>query len=330
MPGELNRRSFVGIGLAASAGAAIGGAVDASSAFAREKSDAPAPSAPPQPGGALPKGKFGDLQMSRLILGTNHITFHMHSRDLRYVRELSKAYNTEEKILETFAVAEANGVDTFATHHDPTIIKLVKKHREQKGGKLQLIVAPQPNITDPSAFGQDVQHLVDEGADAIYVHGALTGKLISKGEEALIGKLVQVIKASGVQAGVAAHGLNVVQYCEKEKFPIDFYVKTFHHLKYPTAPKPEEAKGDFAEIPGYWCSQPEETAEFMKTVAKPWIAFKVMAAGAIPPREAFKYAYSNGADFILAGMFDFQLAEDAQIAREVLASLKTRPRPWRA
>ena len=30
-----------------------------------------------------------------------------------------------------------------------------------------------------------------------------------------------------------------------------------------------------------WCNNPEETAAFMETVEKPWVAFKVMAAGAI-------------------------------------------------
>ena len=64
-------------------------------------------------------------------------------------------------------------------------------------------------------------------------------------------------------------------------------------------------------------------------MAKPWIAFKVMAAGAIPPRNAFGYAFGNGADFILAGMFDFQIAEDARIARDVLSKLRSRARPWR-
>ena len=156
--------------------------------------------------------------------------------------------------------------------------------------------------------------------------------------------MLSVIKDSGVPAGVASHGLDVVRFCEKEKLPVDFYVKTFHHLKYPTAPKPEEMarvrqsieryprgdlKSDYAEVPGYWCSNPEETAKVMKSVTKPWIAFKVMAAGAIPPRDAFQYAFSNGADFILAGMFDFQIAEGARIAREMLATVKNRPRPWR-
>ena len=67
----------------------------------------------------------------------------------------------------------------------------------------------------------------------------------------------------------------------------------------------------------------------METVKKPWIAFKVMAAGAIPPRKAFPYAFNAGADFVLAGMFDFQVEEDVQIAKEALARAK-RSRPWRS
>jgi len=50
----------------------------------------------------------------------------------------------------------------------------------------------------------------------------------------------------------------------------------------------------------------------------------------IPPANAFKYAYEKGSDFILAGMFDFEIEEDVKIARDVLASLPQRERPWRA
>lgn len=72
---------------------------------------------------------------------------------------------------------------------------------------------------------------------------------------------------------------------------------------------------------------PDEVIEFMHTVKKPWIAFKVMAAGAIHPRRAFRYALNGGADFILAGMFDWQIAEDVGYFMEAMNQLQ-RLRPW--
>jgi hypothetical protein len=66
----------------------------------------------------------------------------------------------------------------------------------------------------------------------------------------------------------------------------------------------------------------------MKGVQKPWIAFKVMAVGAIPPEDAFRYAFQKGADFVLAGMFDFEIAQDTAIAKKVFAEIEARPRPW--
>jgi hypothetical protein len=137
-------------------------------------------------------------------------------------------------------------------------------------------------------------------------------------------------RSLGVPSGVGAHSLEVIKECEKNGVKADFYIKTFHHHNYPTGPKPEQLGAPYNEFPGYWCKSPTETAEFMKTVQKPWIAFKVMAAGAIPPPDAFKYAFTNGADFVLAGMFDFEIAEDVQVARDVLVAAADRARPWRA
>jgi hypothetical protein len=73
---------------------------------------------------------------------------------------------------------------------------------------------------------------------------------------------------------------------------------------------------------------PEETIRFMGTLKEPWIAFKVLAAGAITPEKGLKYAFSNGADFVCLGMYDFQIVEDVNIALDTLQKITDRSRPW--
>jgi hypothetical protein len=73
---------------------------------------------------------------------------------------------------------------------------------------------------------------------------------------------------------------------------------------------------------------PMKTMDFMKQVNKPWIAFKVLAGGAILPKDGFRFAFENGADFICVGMFDFQVVDDVNIACEILGNLKNRERNW--
>jgi hypothetical protein len=56
-----------------------------------------------------------------------------------------------------------------------------------------------------------------------------------------------------------------------------------------------------------------------------------MAAGAIHPKQAFKWAYESGADFVCAGMYDFQMVEDVNVALAALGTgLPQRLRVWRA
>lgn len=47
-----------------------------------------------------------------------------------------------------------------------------------------------------------------------------------------------------------------------------------------------------------WCINPEKTAAFIQTVTKPWIAFKVLAAGAYLPRQGFARAFQNSAPLV--------------------------------
>jgi len=323
MSSEIDRRAFVKGTLLSAAGLTLG--VDSRG---QSPPNASANSPAVRPG--LPTGKIGKLEVSRLILGGNLLTHYTHSRDLKYVYSLVAHYNTDEKILETLALAEAQGLNTVSMHNPPHPISVLKRYRKERGGKIQWIICPTaPVESDMSRYRQEIENLVSAGCEAIYLWGVHSDALIARDRIDLIAKAVEVAKEFGVASGVGAHALDVVKGCERYGVNADFYIKTFHHHNYPTGPKPEQLKTPYSEFPGYWCREPEGTAEFMKTVSKPWIAFKVMAAGAIPPKDAFRYVFQNGADFVLAGMFDFEIAEDVRIAKETLAGIHERARPWR-
>jgi hypothetical protein len=324
MSEPLNRRSFVKGTVLGSAGLACSIATGLNQALTGTAAAAESDSA-----GPLPKSRIGKLEVSRLILGGNLLTHYTHSRDLKYVYNLAAHYNTDEKIMETLALAEANGINTVSMHNPEHPMSVLRRYRKERGGKIQWIICPTaPVEPDMAKYREHVESLIKDGCEAIYLWGVHADPLVAGGKIDLVNKAVELPKEYGVPSGVGGHSLDVVKACEQHGIKADFYIKTFHHHSYPTGPKPDQITGPYNEFPGYWCSNPKETAEFMATVKKPWIAFKTMAAGAIPPKQAFRYAFSSGADFVLAGMFDYEIAEDVNIAQESLSGAKERARPW--
>lgn len=326
MPTDLNRRKFIRQSLLTSSVGAL--AIQLNPTHAQAESSVKLNSTSPSAPNSMAMGKIGKLEVSRLLLGGNLLTHFTHSRDLKYVYRLAEHYNTEAKILETLALAEKNGINTLVIHTVPWALDILKKHRTEWGGRMQWIICTTADVNDTlDAYKQSVQETVEMGADAIYLWGVRADQLVAQNRIDSIAKAVEYAKTLGVPSGVGAHDSQVIVECEKNKIEADFYLKTFHHHRYPSAPRPDELTQVMTDHPGYWCKDPERVIEVMKTVEKPWIAFKVMAAGAIPPQDAFAYAYQNGADHIVAGMFDFEIEADVKIATDVLSSIQ-RARNW--
>jgi len=273
----------------------------------------------PSAGQSMPMGKIGKITISRIFCGGNLISGFAHSRDLIYVSGLLRQYFTDEKVMETFEICEETGINTAILRLDEHCIRIINKYWNDRGGKLQWIAQVKMPSGDPLS---EAKSAIDSGAVGVYVHGGVADTCVENKRVDLLAKAVEFIRQNGALAGVGGHSVEVPMACEQAKVGVDFYMKTLHSLKYWSADRQPENDN-------IWCKTPEKTVEFMKTVDKPWIAYKVMAAGAIAPKEAFKYAYEGGADFICAGMFDFQVREDVLIAKEILAGRIDRQRPWR-
>jgi hypothetical protein len=317
-PGNLSRRNFLQKSALASSAAALTFQFEEQALLAQQ-SQLPTASAAPQSARSFPQGKLGKLSVSRLICGGNLISGFAHSRDLIYVSSLLKNYFTDGKVFETLAVCEAHGVNTAILRLDDDTIRILGNYRKQSGSKIQWIAQVQVKEDDLTPL----QRAIDNGAAAAYVHGGVGDAMVEKGKVEVLGKAIELIKKNGAVAGIAGHSIEVVKACERAKLSPDFYMKTFNSKRYWSA-------GPTPRHDSVWEETPEETKSLMEEVDRPWIAYKVLGAGAIHPREGFQYAYQSGADFLCVGMFDFQVAEDVELAQLALEKSRSRSRAWSA
>lgn len=207
-------------------------------------------------------------------------------------------------------LCEECGINTAQFRTDSHIVRILDKYWKQ-GGKMQWIAQIKPKKPDISDIMNDIRMAFDNGAIGGYLQGQVADGLVERGRIDLVQKAWEDIKSNGTIAGIGGHSLDVIKACEKAGLKPDFYMKTLHRGDYWSANRQPENDN-------IWSVTPEKTIEFMKKVNRPWIAFKVLSAGAIHPLQGFKYAFENGADFICVGMFDFQVRENVIIAKDIL------------
>lgn len=273
-------------------------------------------------------GKVAKFELSRIVMGGNLIGGWAHARDLIYVSKLVKTYHTDEKVMQTLALAEKCGINAIITN--PQIGRIHQKYRHEFGGKMKF-------ISDCGAgldFQKGIKMSLAVNSDALYCQGEITDRWTDEAWEDKLGRTleqrmellkqgIEEIRSNGKPAGIGAHKIEAVKKCVEYGIKPDFWVKTCHSHNYWSAQPAASWKDNMFDY------DPAETIRFMSTLEEPWIAFKVLAAGAIMPETGLKYAFENGADFVCLGMYDFQIVEDVNIALDTLNKIVDRSRPWK-
>ncbi len=284
----------------------------------------------------MPVGKIGDITFGRLMSGSNLISMNMHARDLDYVSALATHYNTEERVLMTLKLCEEHGVNGIVLKNHNFKRFRLSKYWDEWGGKMKWLA--DVITTDINKYEQLLEEHLELGASAAYLWGGASDIWHHQGKQGNIVRAYEIMRKYNFPVGICAHRLEPIQFCEKEGLKPDFYMKTLHHDRYWSAHPSENRRfiemfekesPDHAEYhDNMFCHEHEKTVEFMKDVKAPWIAFKVLAAGAIAPRDGITYAFESGADFICLGMFDWQVRQDVEIAVKAIEKSKNRKRAW--
>jgi uncharacterized membrane protein YphA (DoxX/SURF4 family) len=274
-------------------------------------------------------GNPAQMELSRLLMGGNLIGGWAHARDLIYVSKLVKTYHTDEKIVQTLALGEKCGINAIISN--PQHGRIFQKYKHEFHSNMKFISDCGISLD----FQKGIAMALASDFDALYCQGEITdrwtnekyddgtGKTVPQRME-LIKKGLEEIRSHGKPAGIGAHRIESIKVCVEYGLKPDFWVKTCHSHDYWSAQNAGQWKDNFFDF------DPEETIRYMATLKEPWIAFKVLAAGAILPEVGLKYAYANGADFVCMGMYDFQIVEDVNIALEAFEKAKERSRPWMA
>jgi hypothetical protein len=332
---EVDRRGFIKGSVVTSAGVALGlASFEEQNLLAKMAEGGNKPrESKGQTGDKMQYGQIKNLKISRVFCGGNLIGGWAHSRDLMYVSSLVKAYHTDDKVFQTFELAEEMGINTVLTN--PVSDRVINRYWNERGGKIQWF-----SDCASGSLHEGIKRSVDNGAHGVYVQGGVADGAVRDGKVAALGEALEYMRQFKVLGGLGAHDLETIKACVKTGLKPDFWVKTIHPDTYWSATPKENRKAfDVMGSPSkdhnqyhdnMYCRNPEETIEYMKGLEEPWIGFKVLAAGAVHPREGFKFAFEAGADFLCVGMFDFQVREDALIAQRVLSGELKRSRPWRA
>jgi hypothetical protein len=253
------------------------------------------------PVASLPKVRFGDVEISRMVMGCNQFYGFSHFNGL--LDHLMADWNTSDRVCQTLLQCQQNGINAFQSSHQGRTLPDLELFRS-KGGNMHLI------HVDTSS-GRVEEAAKNSGAIAMYHHGERTDKLFRDGKMDQVQEYTKKLRQAGVRVGIGTHKPEVVEYVEERGWDVDFYLL----CAYNRTRTPEEFRKLLGVLPVsasdlYLETDPPHAYEVARKTSKTCFLFKILAAGRVvgSPEavdNAFKQAFDNikPQDCVVVGMF---------------------------
>jgi hypothetical protein len=264
----------------------------------------------------VPKMKFGNVEISRLILGTNQFYgFSHYSANLDHAM---RQWYTPDKICEVMRRSEQYGINTFNYVNLGRSSQDLQKFFDE-GGKMHLIAQI---IGDPVPTYKQFKPL------AMYSQGEAVDKAFQNGEMDTIREWCKKARDLGTLVGVGTHKPDVIAYVEERGWDVDFYAGCVYNRTRAAEEWKQALNGEIQEMQQetYLRSDPARMYRVMRQTKKPCFAFKVLAAGRINDKgveQAFRTAFESlkPTDGVFIGMWPYrkdEVRENAELVTRIL------------
>jgi hypothetical protein len=275
------------------------------------------PSGPPKPASEVqvPKMKFGNAEISRLVCGCN--TFYGFSHFNSALDEVMREYYTQDRVCDVLHQCTRFGINAFNFYSAGRGIPDWDAFLAE-GGKMHLIV--QGHIGDQTGFMKTYKPL------ATYYHGEQTDQAFHNGQMDTVKEWCKQMRDTGSMVGVGSHNPEVIAMVEEQNWDVDFYACCVYNR---TRAPEEWAKvlgAERVEGEGYLATDPPRMYKVIQQTKKPCFAFKILAAGRVTNVEqAFRTAYQSikPIDGVFVGLFPRvkdQVRENAERVHRLLAT----------
>jgi hypothetical protein len=237
---------------------------------------------------------LGNLNVSRFILGSNPFSgFSHHSPEMDQVM---RRFFSTARIKQLLFQAEELGVNTLIARTDIHVMRFLLEYWDE-GGRLQWFAQTCPEIGDHQTC---ISRAITGGAKACHIHGGVMDYLYAQGRLDEIPPVIRRIRDNGLLAGIAAHNPKVIEWADSN-LDVDYYMCSYYN----SARRDERAE----HVSGMeeWFVEEDRQAmtHLIKTLSRPVIHYKVLAAGRNDPKEAFDIVAQTmrPKDMVCVGIF---------------------------
>ena len=253
--------------------------------------------------GTVPKVRFGQHTISRLIVGGNPVSGNSHlSGELsREMLDYFSAANVKKMLRD----CEQAGINTWQSRGDRHIMRLLREYHLE-GGQIQWIAQ---TASEFASIPRNIAEIASYKPIGIYHHGTRTDAFWKAGTIDQANEMLKAIRQTGVRVGLGTHIPEVIDYVESKGWDLDFYMTCVYNIER-SRQEAERVAGRKFEGEFFWDPDREKMLQRVRQTTKQCLIFKVYGASrkCETPDDmlsALRLAcnYAKPVDAIVVGMF---------------------------